>query len=72
MGGIRIEHLSLWDALFIGGAQVLALIPGTSRSGITMTAGSSWVGTCRGGAILFAVHSTILGAGVLGGLGKSV
>jgi len=27
------------DALFIGMAQVLALIPGTSRSGITMTAG---------------------------------
>ncbi len=30
-------------ALFIGAAQVLAIIPGTSRSGITMTAGL-WLG----------------------------
>ncbi|MFQ5971580.1 MAG: undecaprenyl-diphosphate phosphatase [Alphaproteobacteria bacterium] len=35
----RIEHLRLSHVLFIGLAQVLALIPGTSRSGITMTAG---------------------------------
>ncbi|MEQ9331334.1 undecaprenyl-diphosphate phosphatase [Thalassobaculum sp.] len=34
----RIEHLSYGGALFIGCSQVLALIPGTSRSGITMTA----------------------------------
>ena len=34
----RIEHLTLAHAVFIGVAQVLALIPGTSRSGITMTA----------------------------------
>lgn len=34
----RIEHLSYGGALFIGFSQVLALIPGTSRSGITMTA----------------------------------
>lgn len=34
----RIEHMRLGGALFIGMAQVLALIPGTSRSGITMTA----------------------------------
>ncbi|AGM40217.1 undecaprenyl pyrophosphate phosphatase [Spiribacter salinus M19-40] len=32
-----------WQALFIGSAQVLAIIPGTSRSGITMTAGL-WLG----------------------------
>ncbi len=31
--------LCLRDALWIGFAQVLALIPGTSRSGVTMTAG---------------------------------
>lgn len=34
----RIEHMSYAAALFIGLSQVLALIPGTSRSGITMTA----------------------------------
>jgi undecaprenyl-diphosphatase len=31
--------ITLRDALTIGAAQALALIPGTSRSGITMTAG---------------------------------
>lgn len=37
--GDKTEHsLSLKDALIIGLAQALALIPGTSRSGITMTA----------------------------------
>jgi len=34
-----IEQLTLRQVLFIGVAQALALIPGTSRSGITMTAG---------------------------------
>ena len=33
-----IENMTLKSALFIGVAQALALIPGTSRSGITMTA----------------------------------
>jgi len=37
---IRTEqHLSLVDAIWIGLAQALSLVPGTSRSGITMTAG---------------------------------
>jgi undecaprenyl-diphosphatase len=35
----RLGHVSLGAGLLIGLAQVLALIPGTSRSGITMTAG---------------------------------
>lgn len=35
----RIEHMTAGSALTIGCFQVLALIPGTSRSGITMTAG---------------------------------
>ena len=34
-----LEQLTWRDALFIGLAQALALVPGTSRSGITMTAG---------------------------------
>ncbi len=33
------KNLSLKDVIWIGLAQILALIPGTSRSGITMTAG---------------------------------
>ncbi len=35
----KIEHLSPFDAFLIGCAQCLALIPGTSRSGITVTMG---------------------------------
>lgn len=35
----RSEHLSVVHAAFIGLMQVLAFIPGTSRAGITMTAG---------------------------------
>ena len=34
----ELIRISLWMALFIGCAQALALIPGTSRSGITITA----------------------------------
>lgn len=34
----RLDHSTYVDVLVIGIAQVLALIPGTSRSGITMTA----------------------------------
>jgi len=42
--GPRDEHsIGPGAALFIGAAQVLAIIPGTSRSGITMTAGL-WLG----------------------------
>ncbi|MCC7201274.1 MAG: undecaprenyl-diphosphate phosphatase [Nitrospirae bacterium] len=35
----RTEHMNVVDAVVIGLAQVLALIPGVSRSGITITAG---------------------------------
>lgn len=34
-----IEHVTFLDAMIIGTAQALAIVPGTSRSGITMTAG---------------------------------
>ncbi len=37
-GGIVLQRMSLRAAVIIGLAQVVALIPGTSRSGITMTA----------------------------------
>ncbi|MEE8495412.1 MAG: undecaprenyl-diphosphate phosphatase [Xanthomonadales bacterium] len=36
---IELEQINLRGALLIGLAQVLALIPGTSRSGVTITAG---------------------------------
>jgi undecaprenyl-diphosphatase len=35
----RLENLGLWTALGVGAAQALALMPGVSRSGITITAG---------------------------------
>jgi len=35
----RLDRISLIDALYVGMAQALALIPGISRSGITITAG---------------------------------
>lgn len=35
----KIEHLTIFDAFLIGCAQCFSLIPGTSRSGITITMG---------------------------------
>ena len=35
----RLEDIGLWTAIGIGTAQVIALMPGVSRSGITITAG---------------------------------
>ncbi len=37
--GKTLQTLSVWDALIIGLSQSFALIPGVSRSGITMTTG---------------------------------
>lgn len=66
----RIEHMRYGEALTIGIAQVLALIPGTSRSGITMTAARA-LGYERQEAARFSMLMgipTILAAGVLIGL----
>jgi len=50
----RDEHSLSWrDVLIIGCAQALALIPGTSRSGITMTAGLA-LGLSRDSAARFS------------------
>lgn len=50
----RDEYSLNWkDVLIIGAAQALALIPGTSRSGITMTAGLL-LGLSRQGAARFS------------------
>ncbi len=48
-----IEKMSLKQSLFVGFAQALALIPGTSRSGITITAGL-WLGLRREDAARFS------------------
>lgn len=66
----RIEHLKIFDVIVIGVAQTLALIPGTSRSGITMTAGRL-LGMERTDAARFSMTLSIpaiMGAGTLKGL----
>jgi len=66
----KINHLSVLDALLIGLAQCLALIPGTSRSGITVTMGR-FLGMERREAAKFSMLlaiPTIIGAGLLVGL----
>jgi undecaprenyl-diphosphatase len=63
----RLEELGLVDAAVIGLAQMLALIPGTSRSGITMTAGLA-LGFDRASAARFSFllsMPTILASSVL-------
>ncbi len=65
----RLEHLTAGDALVIGLAQVLALIPGTSRSGITISA-ARMLGLERTEAARFSMLLSIpaiLGAGALKG-----
>nr|WP_246152154.1 undecaprenyl-diphosphate phosphatase [Roseospira navarrensis] len=66
----RIEHMRVADALFLGLMQAVALIPGTSRSGITMT-GARLLGYERPEAARFSMLMsipTILAAGILIGL----
>lgn len=66
----RIEHMGIMDAVTIGLAQVLALVPGTSRSGITMSA-ARLLGMERSDAARFSMLlsiPTIIGAGTLKGL----
>jgi len=66
----RLEHMSYAAALFIGLAQVLALIPGASRSGVTMTA-ARMIGFERADAARFSLLLSIpaiLGAATLAGL----
>jgi len=66
----RLERLQVPDAVLIGCLQILALIPGTSRAGITMAAGR-FLGFARPEAARFSMLlaiPTILGAGVLAGL----
>jgi undecaprenyl-diphosphatase len=64
----RDEHtLSWWDVLVIGCAQALALVPGTSRSGITMTAALA-LGLDRSGAARFSFLLSVPVIVLAGGL----
>ncbi|MCK5295896.1 MAG: undecaprenyl-diphosphate phosphatase [Alphaproteobacteria bacterium] len=63
----KVENLTCKDALIIGAFQVLALIPGTSRSGITMTA-ARFLGYDRTESARFSMLlaiPAIAGAGLL-------
>ena len=64
--GNKDEFSLSWpQALAIGCAQALALMPGTSRSGITMTAGRA-LGLSRSGAARFSFLLAIPGIGAAG------
>ena len=63
----KYEDMSLKDAMIVGVAQALALIPGTSRSGVTMTAARA-LGYGRVEAARFSFLLSIpavAGAGIL-------
>ncbi|MBX2834291.1 MAG: undecaprenyl-diphosphate phosphatase [Micavibrio sp.] len=65
-----LDGMSFVHALIIGAAQALALIPGTSRSGITMSA-ARFLGYSRAEAARFSLLLAIIaisGAGALAGI----
>ena len=71
-GGLtrRLREMDAGDALIVGMLQILALIPGTSRAGITMTAGRM-LGFSRHESARFALllgMPAIAGAGLLTGI----
>jgi len=64
---LRISRLSYRDTIYVGLLQVLALLPGISRSGVTMV-GGLWRGLSHEDAARFAfllATPVILAAGVL-------
>ncbi|KZD11021.1 undecaprenyl-diphosphate phosphatase [Oceanibaculum pacificum] len=64
---LRLEHMTTRNAFLIGLSQILAFIPGTSRSGITMTI-ARFLGFERVEAARFSMLlsiPTIIGAGAL-------
>jgi undecaprenyl-diphosphatase len=71
---LRLEHLTVRNAVIIGVAQVLALVPGTSRAGITISA-ARMLGYERSDSARFSMLLSIpaiAGAGVLIGLELAV
>ena len=70
----KLESLTLGDALLVGFAQAMALAPGVSRSGVTITAGRA-LGLDRDAAARFAFMLLIpstAGAVVYKGVGVAV
>ena len=66
----NLKNIQMKDSLLIGLSQILALIPGVSRSGITMTS-ARFLGFSRTEAARFSLLLSIIaisGAGSLGGL----
>ncbi|NLI93697.1 MAG: undecaprenyl-diphosphatase UppP [Peptococcaceae bacterium] len=63
----KLDNMNLRDALLIGAAQAIALIPGVSRSGVTITAARYFSYTREEAARFSFLLSTpvIFGAGVL-------
>jgi undecaprenyl-diphosphatase len=62
-----VEHITIFDSIIIGIAQALSLIPGSSRSGTTITAGL-FVGLKREAAARFSFLLSVpavLASGVL-------
>ena len=66
-GCVETANMTWRQVLWIGVAQALALIPGTSRSGITLTAGF-FVGMSRRGAACFSFLLSIPVIVLSGGL----
>ena len=67
----KMDGLKVGDAVIVGFAQVLSLAPGTSRSGITITAGR-FLGLDRDSAARFSfllLAPIVAGAGIFKGVG---
>ena len=65
-GNKEIGRIGWKEAVFVGLAQAVALIPGTSRSGITMTAGL-FAGLSRTAAARFSFLLAIIVGALAGG-----
>lgn len=65
-GSIEVKHMGWGSAIFVGCAQAIALIPGTSRSGITMTAGL-FSGLSRTASARFSFLLAIIVGALAGG-----
>lgn len=65
-GNVEVRNMGWASAMVVGVAQAIALIPGTSRSGITMTAGL-FMGLTRPAAARFSFLLAIIVGALAGG-----